>query len=301
MPCDDATGSTDQKSRNPNIVSMIAKFSVATPAFGAEAAAAAGLNSFAAVRTEIRQVRQGERIPATNHWRSAIPRLGISLIELLLVVAILSVVVAIAWPSLRRPISRNHIETAARQVQADLLKARSLAMRQREMFVFFYRYDADQYVISSLRSWQKSGVPSALDSIEDERTAESATDRIRGLLPEGIRFARQDKSTAELQREGVPQDSNRVDRAESTSGDTENRAWSEMILFFPSGGLQSKVVQLASDQGYLIELRLDGFGGRIRIENLRRESSDGETQQTAERPHTHSPADKSKRKPVEEE
>lgn len=224
-----------------------------------------------------------------------------SLIELLLVVAILSVVVAIAWPSLRRPISRNHIETAARQMQADLLEARSLAMRHREAFVFFYRYDSDQYVISSLRSWQKSGMPSAVESVEDERSDESATDRIRGRLPEGIWFARPDESTDEPKRDVVTQHSNRVDRAESPSDDAENRAWSEMVLFFPSGGLQSKVVQLASDQGYLIDLRLDGFGGRIRVENLRRESRDVETQQNANPQPKRPPADKSKRTPAVEE
>ncbi len=65
-------------------------------------------------------------------------RRGMSLMELLLVLALLSTVVAISWPALRRPLNRSQAQAAAQQVQRDLMKARRAAMESGQVYLFQY-------------------------------------------------------------------------------------------------------------------------------------------------------------------
>lgn len=201
-------------------------------------------------------------------------RRGMSLLELLLVVAVLSAVVAISWPALRRPMNRNHIESGARQLQADVLTARNRAMNSREVYVFMYRVNSDEYLICSLRSLRSAGLPSPLETARRDEFADKPDDRELKQLPDGIWFTQQNPPVASVNQrlDSELNDSQSVEYQRANESGQAN--WSQPMLFYPSGRLQSGTVQLGSDQDYLIDISIDGLGGRVKIQNLRRSSSE---------------------------
>ena len=79
-----------------------------------------------------------------NQWQM---RCGFSLVELLIVLAVLAVVAGIVLPSLRSPLDKSRLTGAAKELQASLAKARSLAIRQGSPVYFRYEIAGDRYVI----------------------------------------------------------------------------------------------------------------------------------------------------------
>jgi prepilin-type N-terminal cleavage/methylation domain-containing protein len=210
-------------------------------------------------------------------------RPGMSLLELLLVVAVLSTVVAISWPALRRPMSRNHIESAARQLQADILATRNRAMNAREVFVFIYRVDSDEYLICSLQSLRSTGLPSQFEMANRDGVEESEIERSLKQLPDGTWFLGQkDSAAADFPGQAERERSSKTTE-KRTEIETAKSNWSAPLLFYPNGRMQSTNLILGSDQDYLIDVQVDGFGGRVKIRDLRRDLSEDSEQPTQSR------------------
>ncbi len=72
---------------------------------------------------------------------------GVTLIELVIVVVIISVVAAMAIPQFSRVVPRLEFKSASRDVVSDLRLARSLAIAQRTQFGLYFNSVQDQYII----------------------------------------------------------------------------------------------------------------------------------------------------------
>jgi len=57
---------------------------------------------------------------------------GFTLVELLVVLALLVSLAALCWPELRKPLAQSRLRDAGRQLRAELGKARQEAFGQRE-------------------------------------------------------------------------------------------------------------------------------------------------------------------------
>ena len=82
-----------------------------------------------------------------RHHNQVQLRRGFSLVELLIVLAILAAVAGLVLPTMRGPLDKSRLTGAAKELQASLAKARSLAIRQGAPVYFRYEIDGDRYFI----------------------------------------------------------------------------------------------------------------------------------------------------------
>ncbi len=77
-------------------------------------------------------------------------RYGVTLLELMLVLALLVVIGSLAFPSIQGALDRQMLRKAGEQIRADLAKARNMAMRSGRIMVWEYQSESAQYQI---RPW----------------------------------------------------------------------------------------------------------------------------------------------------
>ncbi len=91
--------------------------------------------------------------PATNNAAMTTPnRLddrmrGVTLLELLIVCALIIAIMGIGFPSIMRMNARRQLKGAVQNLQAELYRTRLEAMRSGKAVVFRYRYDSSVYEI----------------------------------------------------------------------------------------------------------------------------------------------------------
>ncbi len=77
------------------------------------------------------------------------PRSGYTLLELMLVLAVLTVIVSLTWPSLRKPLHRSAVQEAASQLVKDLGQARLAAIESGQSIRFRYEPGGGRYLLDS--------------------------------------------------------------------------------------------------------------------------------------------------------
>lgn len=82
-------------------------------------------------------------------------RCGFTLIELVLVIAIMLVIAAIAAPRYSAAVERYRLETAARRVAADISLARAIAMASGASQTISFDCAAGTYVVSGTNSFER--------------------------------------------------------------------------------------------------------------------------------------------------
>lgn len=100
-------------------------------------------------------------------------RRGYTLLELMLVLAVLTVIVSIAWPSLRKPLHRSAVQQAAGQLVKDLGQARLAAIEYGQIIRFRYEPGGTRYVLDLASAPGDGGD----DASADVMTEPSADDR----------------------------------------------------------------------------------------------------------------------------
>ena len=90
-------------------------------------------------------------------------RRAFSLLELVMVVAIMGIVAAIAAPRYAHSIARYHIDVAAKRIVNDLALASRLARNAGAERTLSFNDDGTQYTISDLAGLEKSAEPYRVD------------------------------------------------------------------------------------------------------------------------------------------
>ena len=202
--------------------------------------------------------------PSHHHNHSQL-RGGFSLVELLIVMAVLAAVAELVLPSMRGPLDKSRLTGAAKDLQASLAKARSLAIREGLHVVFRYEISGDRYIIErapdvlnalitvledpSGATTTPSGL--ATESAEapaqpiDETSASSSTSLTlrEGQLPVGVTFAEPVVSGS------IPSDPSA----------TGLKRWSDPIRFEPSGRTQDVTIRVAGQRDFVVDVTLRGL------------------------------------------
>lgn len=187
------------------------------------------------------------------------PRRAFTLLEMLLVLALLVVVAAIAAPAIVGLSAGWRLKHAGEQLRTEWARARVAAMKSGRIHVFRYEIDGPRYQVEF---WEAD--VTLLEAGEDEAVIagegpteieESQLDPYR-QLPDGVRFVI-----------GQIEESARSQSLEPQLGGASGRdvAWSGPILFYGDGTTSSAHVMLANDRGRALSVTLRGLTGIARV------------------------------------
>ncbi len=185
--------------------------------------------------------------------RSQLPPTGFTLIEILLVMAILVLVGALAVPAVLQTVSRQTLDKGADRLRVAMGQARVRAIREGEIYAVFFLEGGSWFNIAPFTQAKiQSSLATQRQALADNRRQ---SDLEEDLLPNGIRFAA-----------GVVPINARA--AESlAAGNSGNSI--RPILFYPDGTSQDAQVVLQNDRGNFAEIQLRGLTGLSSVIRLK--------------------------------
>ena len=213
----------------------------------------------------------GRNSPAPRRFRV---RPAFTLVELLIVVAVLAMVLTLSLPSLRKLSVKSELRNAARQLRVAVLQARLAAIESGDLTYFHYQPGGGRF--ESGRGVQLATLPSSADQPLDATELAppdadaTATDEVTEpqTLPLGVRFA--DPAV-----EGSPQ-------LPATDGELpDDGSWSTPMVFYPNGRTRNARIVLITE-AYRIELAVRGLTGTVQISQIERLVPEDETSEAGE-------------------
>jgi prepilin-type N-terminal cleavage/methylation domain-containing protein len=180
-------------------------------------------------------------------------RRAFTLLELLLVLALMVVIAAIAWPSIKGPFESQRLSRSAEQVRAEFGKLRVRSMRTGQIHVF--RFQPGQAGFA----WEPW-----TNSVEDVNSSNIAGNGFGATapavlpasshedqLPEGIQF-----HAAEVTLDA------RASQLLGPGGEAAADAeWSDPIFFYPDGTTSNTHLVLNNTRGQAVIVTLRGLTG----------------------------------------
>ena len=190
---------------------------------------------------------------------------GFSLVELLIVMAVLAAVAGLVLPSMRGPLDKSRITGAAKELQASLAKARSLAIRESSQIVFRYEISGDRYMIE-----RATGPVNAMITVLEDQSGTATTPS--GLTSESAEVSAQSVDVtgessliSQILREGrLPVGVTFAEPVASAFITSEPsavslRRWSDPIRFEPSGRTQDATIRVAGQRDFVVDVTLRGL------------------------------------------
>ncbi len=231
---------------------------------------------------------------------------GFTLLELIIVLAILSILIMMAWPALRRPVTRSVVQQAARQLVRDLARARMAAIDSGQIVALRWEVGGPRYVVEPAESLDDSqdATPAVIedDDVEAGRmgsngsasggsgTAATATDEADapavvafvGQLEEPVVF----RDPAEVVDEDLPAGSTLKEMLEDEQqereavkplidSDSADETFSPPVFFYPTGRAENAEFTLQGPDGYRITVKLRGLTGAASLGPLEHEVRQG--------------------------
>jgi len=207
-------------------------------------------------------------------------RRGYSMLEMLVVLAVVGTLLAIALPSLFRPLGKAELRGAAKQVQAALLEARARAVESGVAQEFRYEPGGRRYEVLA-RGGDDDGGPSATPRAAAETSPRlgksSVAEPLRDQLADGIVFA-------------DPQEEKRADplaadplapiaptNAPVDDGNASGERWTMLVRFYANGRSLNARLKLCASKSWSIEILLRGLTGTVLAGEPRQEETDQET------------------------
>ncbi|MEX2559654.1 MAG: prepilin-type N-terminal cleavage/methylation domain-containing protein [Pirellulales bacterium] len=180
-------------------------------------------------------------------------RRAFTLLETVLVLSLLVILAAMAWPALKGPMSGHRLRRSADQVRAEWARARNRAMLSGEIQAFVYLPGSDRFRVVAYADAQgtlqqaAAGSNTAGSDTPGSGTTASGTAAGDRFLPAGVVFAASTISAAAAQAAFGAQGS-----------------WSDMILFYPDGTSTKATVTHESEDGRQVPVELRGVTGGSR-------------------------------------
>lgn len=193
-------------------------------------------------------------------------RRAMSLVELLLVLALLVIVGAMTLPALEGPMANQRLRKSADLIRAAWNKARVKAMRTGRMQMFRFQPGTGTYQV---QPWFSS--EDAIESNDSAVRRAGQTPDMQGQaaqgrdkLSEGVTFHA--LTTDQDVRDVVAQQAmqSNVGQVSEDLGET----WSQPMLFYPDGTSSEAQIVLANKRGSYVTIRLRGLTGVALVSDL---------------------------------
>ena len=178
----------------------------------------------------------------------ASPQRGLTLVEVILVLALLVVIGAVSVPLLESSFSRAGLHSAGDTLRGAWAKARLAAMQSGQTCVFRYEPNGSRFQIAALNQLELPET-SALqpDTAGTRREAVDMLRLPRNRLPDGVVFAAGEVSTST--------------QLVATLPGAADGPWSNPILFYPDGTTSDASVLLSNSRQTMIRVTLRGLTG----------------------------------------
>ena len=235
-----------------------------------------------------------------------ISRRGFTLLELMIVMALLALMVAMVWPALSRPLQRSATQQAGRQLLEDLGRARLNAIESGRTMAVRYEPGGVRYSIMPADASLDSDDVRVSSSSESDATAQTDSDVpaidlvIEGRLDDDVVF--QDPAAADDL--GIPLDSALGDMLADEMAETEaveplvqdetaEVGWSAPVLIYPTGRAENGSFVLLGPKGYFLTVTLRGLTGAVSVGPLQHQPRAAEQRGRDDQSNSRSPTDES--------
>ena len=188
-------------------------------------------------------------------------RAGFTLLELLLVLAVLVTVASLSWPRMMRYIEENSLKQNVETVRRELAATRILAIKSGLTYQFRFEptaqgfvilpFDRPEIVATDEKPTSSTKVKTIVGHLSSDSQFEPATDK----TGKSLGGQRLDDLWLALLKNGALY--------------TET-IWSQPILFRPNGESQDARLVIRDKVGNTIELTVRGLTGGVRVERMRR-------------------------------
>lgn len=247
---------------------------------------------------------------------------GYSLLEMLIVVAVVMLLATLSWPALRRPLGKTRLRQAAKQLRAELIRARLEAIRSGKPQQFRYQPGTGRYETGPcLAVQQERSAPSAQraalallesgDDVASETASQQSSDPVLKQIDEQIAFV--DPASAEAQGSLAPAaGSAAADASANTVGGgnltalppgydsaalpgdatplADGQQWSAPLVFYPDGRASSNArIRLAGRDGYYLDVFVRGITGTTLVGQVKQPPKPEEKQPWRVEPEAVSP------------
>ena len=202
-------------------------------------------------------------------------REGLTLLELLAVLAIIGLLIGLSWPSVHRLLDRTRVKEAAKHVRTELGETRLRAIESGTPQVFRFQPGTGFFEVRPKK--EETAGPTVLKSALEQMSDESVdTEPISGAeivdestyeryLPDGMLFAGQ-----EVVEEPAGTEEEETLAALSTAVMAEQQNWSEPIVFYPNGRASNARIRVTDGERYAVDVSLRGLTGTVRVGPINR-------------------------------
>ncbi|QDS98594.1 prepilin-type N-terminal cleavage/methylation domain-containing protein [Adhaeretor mobilis] len=212
-----------------------------------------------------RKGKGGARSQACSGAPSSLAfRDALTLIELLLVLALLSIIAGLATPSIGRSFASVKLRRAGDEVLAAWTEARTEAIRSGEVQQFLFQVEGSTYRVAKWSTTEETE--------PEEPAAEQAAESETGLNKEIVFHA------GSIIEEQITGDTSRQRQVVSLKG-RGKETWSQPLLFFPNGSTSDATVALKNASNQYLRIRLRGLTGVGRKSNVMSQSEWDEAQE----------------------
>jgi prepilin-type N-terminal cleavage/methylation domain-containing protein len=201
-------------------------------------------------------------------------RRGLTLIEVMLVLAIMVVIASFTFPAISGVLVNQRLKKGADVVRTQWSKSRVMAMSSGHVVLFRYEiggnhFRLDEYIdVTSFENETYDGsMPESTStdggdawtpySESGSKNAVYASGKALPSLPEGVLF-----------RECQIENDSRSTTAAVTSDDPSGASWSAPIYFYPDGTSSSARLQIYNDRQRAIEITLRGLTGVAKVSDI---------------------------------
>lgn len=205
-----------------------------------------------------------KRRAASHKVNSSSSRSGVTLLEILLVVAIMAFLSALALPGFDRIFAAQRVDKSAEIVRAEMGRARVQAIRTGKVFAFVYNEGQSQLAVRQFDQLVQAG------TVEHFRQSGSGQAAGAGgqSLASDPRDGNMDYSNEELPRgvrflTGQTISDIRSQYESDVAGGSAGKL--KPILFYPDGSSQDAQIILANERGDAVRIVLRGLTGSTRV------------------------------------
>lgn len=204
---------------------------------------------------------------AANHGSPS----GMTLLELLLVMALIVTVAAVAMPNVGRSLDNSRLRSGGEQVRVAWAKARVRAMETGRTYAFRFEPSGDSYSVEPWMSQDDylessqltgSGMMASAGTMNNATLAEPAK---QDTLPEGVLFSQ--VQTTEDMRDLMSAQTTGLPQANAQTSET-GVPLSSPIFFYPDGTTSTARLHLTNARNDLMEITMRGLTGVVYVKDL---------------------------------